>query len=235
VEGGVPPQACVVLRPAVDFAAITTARRGPLRDELSISRQDFMVVVPEPLTRAGGQIEAVWALIVAGINDPFLKVVLPGGSRERERIRRLAALGLERKTVICPAVSPAFEELVSAADALLVAARGDTSVTSAAWAMAAETVVIGCAGHSLAELITHKHNGLLFKRDGKGETITKIAVLLADRQGHVSYTEAARGQAYSVFGLRRFVDQHVQLYGNLLTGRPAAEGIVDSAVIGQRL
>ncbi len=232
VERGVPSKACVVLRPAVDFAAITAAQRGFLRQDIGVPTTDFMVILPEPVTRAGGHFEAAWTLLVAAACDPSLRLVLPAVPQrfgEGERIRRLASSALDSGTVVCPAICPRFEQLVIVADALLIMPKGDTSVTSVAWAMAAGTVVIGCAGYSLAELIAHKHNGLLFKRGREARNIIQVGSLLSDRRGFAACAEVARGQAYEVFGLKRFADQHIQLYDNLLSGRPPAEGIVDSA------
>jgi glycosyltransferase involved in cell wall biosynthesis len=124
-----------------------------------------------------------------------------------------------------------FEELVAIADALVVAAPGDTSTTAISWAMAAGTAVIGSAVHAVAELIANKLNGLLFKIE-KGETVAMpVARLLQNRDGQRKVKETARGQAYEVFGLRRFAEQHDRLYENLLTGRAPGEGITDPALV----
>ena len=122
-----------------------------------------------------------------------------------------------------------MERLICVADTMVVAARGDVSTTAIAWAMAAGVAVIGGATYSVAELIANKVNGLLFKQTpGKPMTVA-IARLLKDRETQRRLTEAARGQAYEVFGLRRCAEQHMQLYVNMLSGSAPAQGIADSA------
>jgi hypothetical protein len=59
--------------------------------------------------------------------------------------------------------------------------------------------------------------------------IVSIARLLRDRDAQRRYVEAARGQAFEVFGLRRFAEQTMRLYENMLSGASPGEGIVDSA------
>ena len=230
IEQGVPPNVCVVLRPAVDFGRIAAAQRGPLRQQMGIGRGDFLVVLPESAGRFEAHLEAAWAVLSSAGRDPTLKLCLPLGQAERDRIRSAAAASLGPDAAVCPTTCPDFEDLISVADALLFAPKGDASVTSVAWAMAASTVVIGSADYSLAELIAHKQNGLLFKGGSEAEGIIRIAPLLADRPAQAACVQTARGQAYEVFGLKRFIDQHVRLYDNVLSGRPAAEGIDDSAV-----
>ena len=102
-----------------------------------------------------------------------------------------------------------------------------------AWAMAADTLVIGTATYAVAELIANRVNGLLFKQTPGRRMVPDIAPLLrGDRSSHVKLKEAARGQAYEVFGLRRCVEQTMQLYENLLAGENAEHNINDPAMTG---
>lgn len=155
--------------------------------------------------------------------------MVPGVSREQARIARYAATTPSRATIISPGDRYPFEELLAISDVLIVAARGDVSTTAIAWAMASGAAVIGSATHSIAELIAHKVNGLLYKHDPGKSVVGTLVRHLQDRASLDKAREAARGQAYEVFGLRRCVDQHVQVYENVLSGAAPAEGIVDSA------
>ena len=229
IEGGISPELCVVIRPGIDFGWINHCRRGTLRDELGVAKGDTLVILPEPVMRESGSFEAFWAVALQNHFHGRMCCIVPGLSREQERIARYAATAPSRATIISPGDRYPFEELLAISDVLIVAARGDVSTTAIAWAMAAGAAVIGSATFSVAELIAHKVNGLLFKQvRGKSE-VGALVRLLQDRDSLDKAREAARGQAYEVFGLRRYIDQHIQMNENVLRGVAPGEGIMDSA------
>ncbi len=229
IESGVAPELCVVIRPGIDFGWISRCRRGPLREELGVGKDDTLVIVPELVTRDGGSFEAFWAAALVNHLDGHVRVVVPGVSREQSRIVRFAATVPSRPTIITPGDRYGFEELIAVADVLMMAAGRDVSTTAIAWAMAAGAAVIGAAIPSVAELIAHKVNGLLFKQFvGKG-VVGPLFRLLQDRVSLAKAREVARGQAYEAFGLRRCIEQHTRVYENVLRGAAPGDGIVDSA------
>jgi len=232
IEGGFPAESTVMIRPGVDFARINEFRRGGLREELGLSRADFAVIIPEPVSPEVGAFDAALAVVLVNHIYGGFRVMLPGRSPERDRVERVV-VGLPSPNPLAgSAFAGPFERMLCAADALVIAPRGDHSTTAIAWAMAAGVPVIGTAVHSVAELIANKVNGLLFKQvPGKGMAVS-IAELLQDRASQTKAKEAARGQAYEVFGLRRYVEDHVRLYDNVREGRAAADGITDPALVG---
>jgi hypothetical protein len=160
-------------------------------------------------------------------------LALPGRSVEKRRIERLVEHLPAPPTLVSPTADVPTEQLVAVADVLLTVPRGDIATTAMAWAMAADTLVIGTATYAVAELIANRVNGLLFKQTPGRRMVPDIAPLLRGvRSSHVKLKEAARGQAYEVFGLRRCVEQTVQLYDNLLAGESAEHKINDPAMTG---
>ena len=121
---------------------------------------------------------------------------------------------------------------MAAADALVITPRGDYPTTSIAWAFAAGATVVGTAVYAVAELVSHKLNGLLFKRTPQRRMVRLIIGALRDRASHAKLIEVARGQAYEIFSVSRYVDQHLRLWDNVLSGAPPADGIIDSAMTG---
>ena len=232
IEGGMAPGLCVVIRPGVDFSLINRSRNRPLREQIGLRPEDFVVIVPEPATRAGGQFDAFWAVKFLSLQTDRAKIIVPGESRERHRICRSAAGLPGPDMLVTPGREYLFPELVANADVLVVAAQGDISTTSIAWAMAANVAVIGSAVYAVAELIANKLNGLLFRRTPDESPALPVARLLRNREAQDKAKEAARGQAYEVFGLRRYIEQHMRLYDNVMSGAPPGEGIVDSAMTG---
>lgn len=231
IESGIPPQRCALIRSGVDFGWLGRQRRADIRRELHLPERDYIVLVTEPATRNGGHMETAFACQLASFVTPDLRIMVPGASREVERIQRFFKYQPQPEMLICPGDHVDFLRLLAAADLLVVAPFGDTSTTAITWAMAAGVSMLGIADYAVAELITHKVNGLLFKSiSGEGRAVT-LAKLLIQRKLHGTYLEAARGQAYEVFSLRRCIDQHIRLYENLRAGRAADDGITDPAAV----
>ncbi len=231
IEGGVSADACTVVRPGVDFGVINAARKRPIRTELGIADNHFVVLVPEPASRRSGQRDAFLAVTLVNHLDRKLRIVLPGESDEADRIERIARSLPTEHSLVRTYRRFAFEELVPHSDVLVIAAEGDTSTTSIAWAMAAKTTVIGSAVHSVTEFVAHKVGGLLFKRSAGRFNPVPLARVLADREAQAKVRETAHGMAYESFGLRRFVEEHLHVYESLLRGGAAGEGATISPAI----
>ena len=97
--------------------------------------------------------------------------------------------------------------------------------------MAAGLPVVGSAVRSVAELIADRSNGLLCKPAQPRALAQKQLTVLEDHDLRARLTETARGQAYEVFGMRRFTDDYHRLYENVLERRDAGDGIRDSAMV----
>lgn len=230
IEGGLPADLAVVIRPGVDFSLINRWRGGMLRKKLGVGGNELLTIVPQPVTRSGGQFEAVYAVVLRNHLASDVRVLVPGVSREQRRLARFAAALPIANPLITPGDRYPFEQLVSVSDVLLATPRGDLSTTSVAWAMAASTAVVGTAVHSVAEIVAHKVNGLLFKQVPGRSMSAAILARLQDRVSQEKAKEVARGQAYEVFGLRRYIEQTARLYENALSGTSPGEGITDSAL-----
>ena len=229
IEGGVPPDLTLVIRPGVDFARINAFRRSGLREELGLARDDIVILAPAPARVDEGLSDALLAAGMLNALTSNVRMILPGASRRQRRIVRLDRALPIPPTVVSPGDGYPMEPLIAISDVLVTASRGDLSTTCIAWAMASETAVIGSAVHAVAEMIAHKVNGLLFKPVPGKSMVVAIARLLQDRESQAKTKEVARGQAYEIFGLRRYVDQHVALYENVLSGKSPADGITDPA------
>ncbi|MGB2986778.1 MAG: glycosyltransferase, partial [Phycisphaerae bacterium] len=218
IESGLAPELAVVIRPGVDFALINKCRRGSLREELGARGDDYVVIVPEPVTRTGGQFEGVWATTLLNHLSGGIRLIIPGESREQRRIARFAGALPVSVPLVMPGSRYPFEELLTASDALLITPRGDISTTSIAWATAAGVAVIAAAVPPIAELISNKLNGLLFKQTPGRSMAAAIVRFLRDRESQEKVKEAARGWAYEVFSLHRYVEQTMRLYENVVSG-----------------
>ncbi len=233
IEGGVAPRACVTVRPGVDFGLINRWRREPLRRQLGIEPDDYVILLSLAKTADRVQLDAYLATTIMNDLDGGVRVITPGvlrASRGRQRIERFAGALIGPPLLVRLPEKTRFERLISICDALVMVPRGDTATTSIAWAMACETAVIGSSVPVVAELIRDGHNGLLFKRVPGRSIVSAIAGLLADRRAQTRVRDVARGQAYQVFSVSRSVEQHARVYRNTLSGKMPGEGVVDTAV-----
>lgn len=228
IEGGVDNDRCVVVRPGVDFGAITHWKQSPGKAGLGADRDDLVVVLGD--ADPSDRLEALVGIIIhQQLRRTRIRVVLLPGVRDVDRLRDFAH-DMAHKDVVWPAPSEMpREQIIALADVLVLVPRGDISTTEIAWAMASRTAVVGTADYAITELIAHKLNGLLIKRDPDRSIAPAIARVLAEREAMASGVETAHGQAFDVFSVRRFVDQVTAVYENVLAGRPPAEGVVDSA------
>lgn len=231
LEGGLAPEHVAVIRPGVDFARINKLRRADLRRRLGVPPDHRIILIPPPISRDGGQFDTALAVNILNHVDRPCRAILGDASREAERILRFEASLPTGHAILSAPRDLSVEALVTASDAVVIAASGDCSTTVLAWAMACETVIVAAAGYAVTELIANKVNGLLFKQTPGRSAVPAIAQRLSDRASAEKVREVARGQAYEIFGLRRYVEDHIRLYDNVLAGRSPAEGIDDPAAV----
>ncbi|MCK4660733.1 MAG: glycosyltransferase [Phycisphaerae bacterium] len=233
VEKGVSPEDTVLIRPGVNFSTLNRAKKSNLRSRLGLSSRDVVLLTDYPATRQGGQFCAFWATAVRSFLDTGIKLMLPGDSRETERIRRLACAVGQTAVLVLPGDQYRQEKLIAIADCLLIPAVTGVSVTAIAWAMGAGIPVIASAGRATAELLRHHHNGFLIKPEETKRLAIRFAEAVGQRREWNNLTETARSQAYEVFSLHRCIEQTQNVYENLLANRPPSDGIKDPAIVGQ--
>lgn len=232
VESGCPFDQTVVIRPGIDFRGITADQRDGLRQRLGAAPSDLLLLLPPLGEIDGAAPDAVKACSLLTHAGNGATIVLPADHRAAKDALRLAdELELPALVRIAPK-DVRIEALIATADAVLVAPTADAPGAAAAWAMAARTLVIGSATYSVAELIGSGMNGILFKRTAGQPCVVDIAKAINGRERHAKLIEAAHGQAFEVFGMRRFLDQHAALYANAITGTAPGDGITDAAMTG---
>jgi glycosyltransferase involved in cell wall biosynthesis len=79
-------------------------------------------------------------------------------------------------------------------------------------------------------MLSDRHNALLCKPGDPKVLASRILTLLEDADLRRRITDKARATAYEVFSLRRCLDQHLAVYDNVVAGRPAGQGLMDSAI-----
>jgi glycosyltransferase involved in cell wall biosynthesis len=233
VERGVPYEACAVVRPGVDFAAIRTVDRHAVRTQLGLSDDANVFVIPPPLDDRDGHYAALWSVLMRWYLDGNARILVPGAGREIATMRRLAEASEDRSVAIFTGRRYPVEQLIVVADWLVIGDRADIPMTAAAWAMAANTITVAPATYATSEILSNDLNARLFKApNGWRRRAARLCALLDDAPGLAKIREVARGQAYEVFSIRRYCQQTATVYSNVLEQKPAGEGIADPAVVG---
>lgn len=232
VEQGINFESCAVVRPGVDFKIIREAKDQDMRAKLGINRDCLVAITSDPPTRRGGHRSALWAATMYAHLGEDVRLLVPGHSSDCADLEKLAANAESPETIVFTGSCHRFEELLTAADVLIFGGVDDVSTTAIAWAMASGVTVVSPAIYSVAELLSNDLNGMLFKAEDKWTRRGRqICSRLNQARQANKLREVARGQAYEVFSVRRSVDQHRQLYDNVLSGAAPSNNITDPATV----
>jgi hypothetical protein len=231
VERGVPYARCALVRPAIDFAAVRQVDAPALRARLGISETArLFTVAPQSIVDEGG-LAALWAVLMRHHLDEPVCLAVSRRNRLATRITELADLSGCPQVVACAGDDVPSEALCVAADDLVIAETGEVSMTAVAWAMAGGTRVSAAATYATTEMLTDGVNARLFKAPAEWRRrAARLARLFDPDTEAARRAEAARGQAYEVFSLRRCVREHIRVYENLRADQPPGEGLSDPAL-----
>lgn len=222
VEHGVPLDRCHLIRPGVEFARVRRRRDPALRAALGIGPDDFALLAPGESTPAAGHALAVWATSILSIIDPRYKVLLWGRG---PRVRRDAALGARLGQPELVRVAERrlgrpveFEELLPAADMVLVTAGGPVPTLPIAICMAAALPIVSTVTYTVAELLEDRHTAVMVPKPSARLLARRAGELRADAGLRWSIADMARTEAYEFFALTRFVGQYRSVYRQLAAG-----------------
>ena len=226
VERGLPLERCHLIRPGVDFARVRRRRDPDLRRRLGFSETDHVVLAPGESTRPAAHEHAVWAVAIAHFLDPRFKLLLWGrGPRANSAmLRGRKLLGSGPVVAAEPALGRRleFEELLPAADAVLVTARGPVATLPVAVCMAAGLPIVSTVTYTVAELLEDRHTAIMVSPPAPRLIARKLLDLKDDAAAQWSIADMARTEAYEYFSLTRFVDQFRAAYTQVAAGAKVA-------------
>ena len=230
ITAGIAPDRIVVVRGAVEFAAINAARGKGIRRNVAGDARPVLLMGGPP-SRAGGQYYGLWAAAIVKQVHPELTVVLPYESAERRRLVSFVEQLQMPSLLTLPDARLTWPELVTCADVFLMPAVDEVCTEPLGSAMAAGLVVVGAAVRSIAEIIADRSNGLLSGKAEARPLAARIMTALEDKPLCRQVTEAARGQAFEVFSTSAFANNYQQVYQNVLAGNPTGDGVRDTAMV----
>jgi len=216
IEGGVPADSVEVIRPGVDFARFRRAPGDAVRSQLGLSQNALALLTLPPPSRAGGHYYAVWAAaMVSRVCEP-VRLIVPGASRELDRLRRFVASFGEPELLVPTGERYELEALLNAADVCVVPAVRDIGSAGLAVAMASSVPIVASTVPAVAEVLADGHSALLCRPADPADLASRILRVLEDRRLAANLAETARAEAYKTFALSRCVDAYLAAYARLL-------------------
>jgi glycosyltransferase involved in cell wall biosynthesis len=215
VERGVAIERCHLVRPGVEFNRVKRRRDPALRAEVGLSDGDYVFLAAGESTRAAAHRDAIWAASILHVADPKYKVLVWGrgpvmtsvehfGQNVAPGALRIAEQRLGRRVD--------YEELLPAADMILVPARGPVASLPIAISMAAALPIVATVTPTVAELLEDRHTALM-TAPGKPRMLSRrILDLIEDSSGQWTLADMARTEAYEYFAFTRFVNQVRSVY-----------------------
>ena len=224
VERGIPIERCHLIRPGVDFARVKRRRDPELRAELGFADTDRVILAAGESTRSAAHADAAWAAGILHVADPKYRLLLWGRG---PLARQLAALG--RRWRIPDSITLAeqrlrrsldFEDLLPAADLVMVTARGPVATLPIAIAMAAGLPIVSTVTYTVSELLEDHHTALMAPPH-KPRLLARRVLDLEEEPGvQWKIADMARTEAYEYFPMSRFLEQWRAVYQHSAQGQP---------------
>jgi glycosyltransferase involved in cell wall biosynthesis len=210
-ERGIPLDRCHLIRPGIDFSRIK--RRSPaLRKELGFLDQHYVLLAPGESTRQANHRLAVWASAILNVMNHHTRLLLWGRGPLAEHNRRFA-VSMHQPELVTLATEGLnrpveFEELLGAADAIVIPASDPIPTLPVAMCMASALPIIATVTPTVSELLEDRHTALMTQPDNPRLLAQRILAVRSDARLQWGIADMARTEAYEYFSQTRFVEQH---------------------------
>lgn len=231
IAAGVAPQRLTVIRDSVEFAALRPEQRRRIRSELALGEGESAVLMLAPLRRGTGGLYGVWATLLLHQLRPTVRLVVPGGGREVQRLAYLVRTARHGHMARYPGTRWSLCELLIATDLAVYVPAGQAPVSTLAWAMAAARPIVASAVPATTELLVHGQNAWLARPNDPRDICRRLLEALESPEQSWRQAEQARTQAFGLFSRQRMLEQYRTAYANALAGRPLDTDIVDPALV----
>ncbi len=222
IERGVPIERCHLIRPGVEFGRVNRRRDPKLRMAMGLADQDHALLVPGESTREADHVTAVWATSILNHLQPKYRLLVWGRG---DRISRMVRFAEEQKQPHLLVLaeqrlgrSVEFEELLPAADSVLISARGPISTLPIAICMAAGLPIVSTVTSEVAELLEDRHTALMVPRSSSRTIAQRVMDLAADKNAQWSLADMAKTEAFEYFAHSRFMNQYRAVINQMLAG-----------------
>jgi glycosyltransferase involved in cell wall biosynthesis len=220
VRRGVPIERCHLIRPGVEFSRVKRRRDPELRASLGFNDADHVFLAAGESTRAAAHEQGSWAIGILNVADARHKLLTWGRGPLTDKVQRLAMNTNPRMLSVAQKQlhrSVEFEELLPAADAVLVTATGPVATLPIAICMAAALPIVSTVTATVAELLEDRHTALMAAQSPRA--IARRAMdFMEDPSLQWTLCDMARTEAYEYFAFTRFVNQFRAIYRQAVDG-----------------
>jgi glycosyltransferase involved in cell wall biosynthesis len=220
---GISADRCALIRPGVDFARLRRRRDDSLRRRLRLASEDFVLLLVGESTRGASHLKGIWTAGILHVMDPAYKVIIWGRGPMAQTLRR-HGLRMGAPTALRFATDELgpdcdFDDLLPAADMVLVPAEGAVSTLPIAWAMGAGLPIVATASPVVSELLEDHHTALMTSHAVPRQIARRVLELREDASLQWSLADRARAEAYDFFPQSQFLKEYRQLYHNCASAR----------------
>lgn len=215
---GIGPERCTVVRPGVDVPP-RSGRNREIRSELGLSDNDYVLLAPGESTRPAAHGDAFWATGIVHVLDPSFRILLWGRGPGASACARFAAKVDQPATVVVATQKLGrkveFDELLSAADAVLFAPSGPTPMLPIALCMAAGVPIVATPTPWFGDLLKDGQNSAVVPKRSSRMLAQRVIELRQDAALRTRICESARDEARGLFSVGNFVEQYRSIYRNV--------------------
>lgn len=219
ITGGIAEARVHIIRPGVDFARVKKRRDPQLRAALGFSDHHQVLLAVGESTRNANHAQAVWASAILNVSDRNTRLLLWGRGPMARAAAEFANNLAQPELVVLAEHKLGrpleFEDLLPAADMLLISATGPVSTLPIAIAIAAALPIISTVTPTAAELLEDRHTALMTTPAVPRLLAQRILHMRADSSLQWSLADRARSEAYDYFPLSRFLQQMREIYGKI--------------------
>ena len=219
VERGVPLARCHLIRPGVEFNRVKRRRDPLLREHLGFAENDYVILATGESARGAAHRDAVWATSILHVADSKYKLLVWGRGLMTSTVESFG------RGIMPDAVRSAerrlgrrvdFEELLPAADMIVVTARGAVATLPIAISMAAALPIVATVTPTVAELLEDRHTALMTAPGKPRMFARRMLDLIEDSSAQWTLADMARTEAYEYFAFTRFINQVRSVYRQVI-------------------
>lgn len=176
------------------------------------------IVVPARLATIKGHDLLLRALEHSALADRSIDVVLLGDGPLRAELEAAASRLRSRARVRCVGFVDAMEDVLPAADLVVLPSRNEGQPLALLEAMAAEVAVLATAVGGVPDLVTDGVDGFLVEPGDAAGLARRIAAALDDPGLRAACARRGRERVVERASIERVVAEHLALYRRLLVG-----------------
>jgi len=153
VQAGVPKDRCTILRPAAGRFHSNSDQRARIRADVGLQPDQIAVLPLPPVTRESGAIWVAWASLLAANARPNVRLIVPSGNGEAERLWRLVRACRHEHVARRAPSRLTIAQLILISDVIAFLPAGDAPVDTLSWAAVSGRPLVVTALPSFGEIL----------------------------------------------------------------------------------